>query len=181
MANNTILLYGRTNSGKTTQLGVLAEHIFTTTGERTRLYTQDRGGYHSIQPYVELGIIDVVEGFDTDPWIFLNQAVNGRVRNESGRWVAGEWDGFGIAAFESMRSFADAMHADLIEKAARGIDIGGGGNVRFEVQGDGEKFTIGGSNKAHYGVVQGRVLKEILRSPATAHQVCALDNGRVEG
>ena len=55
----TILGYGRTNSGKTANLGKLAEHVMTTTGKRTRLYTGDLGGTATIQPHIDLGIVDV--------------------------------------------------------------------------------------------------------------------------
>jgi len=87
----TILLYGRTNSGKTGQIGVLAEDIFRRTGKRTRLYTADKGGTKTIEPYIKLGIIEPVEILGTDPWIFLNKAALGFVRDAAGKWSRVIW------------------------------------------------------------------------------------------
>ena len=77
MADRTILIYGRTNAGKTAQIGVLAEHIFKTTGKRTRLATADRGGTDTVNPYIELKerIIEPVELGDSEPWIWLTHKI----------------------------------------------------------------------------------------------------------
>jgi len=160
----TILLYGRTRSGKSTQLGALAEHVKTTEGKITRLYTADRGGVGPIQPYIDLGIIEVVGQADTDPWIFLNQAVRGNIRDSNGKWIAGTSDKVGMYAFESMTAFADALMADMALKAAKNVNIGGGANVNFDVSGDGVSLKVSGNNMAHYGVAQSRITEEVWQS-----------------
>ena len=163
MSKKTILLYGRTRAGKTAQIGELAEYVLKTTGKKTRLYTADRGGVDTIKPHIDLGIIDVVEQGDSDPWIFLNKAVRGYVRDDKGKWVPGD-PNVGMFAFESMTAFADALMTSLAEKAASGTNIGGSGNVSFTVSGDGESIKIGGSNMAHYNIVQTRITEEVWSS-----------------
>src|SRR6266853_165042 len=160
----TILLYGRTRSGKSTQIGQLAEYVYKTEGKNTRLYTADRGGVDPVRPYVDLGIIEVVAMEKTDPWIFLNKAVNGYVRDAAGKWVPGKNDNIGMFAFESMTSFADELMASMARKAGEGVNIGGGSNVAFQVGGDGESLKISGSNMAHYGVCQTRITDEVWAS-----------------
>jgi len=165
MNKKTILLYGRTRSGKSTLLGELAEHVFKTTKQRTRLYTADRGGIDPIRPYVELGIVEVIEQGESDPWIFLHKAVRGAVRNKEGKWVAGENTDVGMFAFESMTAFADALMLSMAQKAVD-TNIGGGANIGFTVTGDGESLKVSGSNMAHYGVCQSRVTEEVWKSHA---------------
>lgn len=160
----TILVYGRTNAGKTAQIGVLAEHVNKTTGKNTRLYTADRGSLKTIVPHIRLGIVEPIEIENTDPWIFLNKAVNGYVRDGKGKWTTGDLKNIGLVAFESFRSFAEELLMWEANKAADGINIGGGSNISFTVTGDGESLKIGGSNQTHYKVVQDRMTSEIWRS-----------------
>src|SRR5947207_12109103 len=150
----TILGYGRTNSGKTANLGKLAEHIFSTTGKKTRLYTGDLGGTATIQPHIDLGIIEPVYLENTDPFIFLNKAVRGFVRAPDGKWIPGDNTNIGMFSFESMRSIAEALMMNMAAKAALNVNIGGGANISFNTSGDGENLKISGSNMAHYGVAQ---------------------------
>jgi hypothetical protein len=160
----TVLLYGRTRSGKSTQIGELAEHVYKTEGKKTRLYSADRGGIGPIQPHIDMGLIEVVEQGDSDPWIFLNKAVRGFVRDDKGKWVAGKNTDIGMFAFESMTSFADSLMASMAKKAGEGINIGGGANVSFSVMGDGESLKVSGSNMAHYMIGQSRITEEVWES-----------------
>ncbi len=163
----TILLYGRTNSGKSTQIGRLAEHVYATTKRKTRLYTADRGGIGPIEHYVDLGLIDVVPQGATDPWVFLHKAVRGYVRDgKTGKWVLhpDENATIGCYAFESIRSIAEALLADLVRRMGQGVSIGGGPAVAFTVNADGESLKVAGGNQTIYGVVQSRMTEEIWES-----------------
>ena len=167
-AKRTILLYGRTNAGKTAQVGELAEYVFTTTGKKTRLYTVDRGGLDTIRPYVDLGIVDAVELNDSDPWVFLNKAVRGYVRDDKGKWVLDEARNatIGLWAFESMRAFAEEMKLSMINKIRAGVNIGGGANISFQTTdaASGESLKVSGGNMAIFGQAQDRVVEELWES-----------------
>lgn len=162
----TILLYGRTRSGKTTQIGELAEHVFKTTGKKTRLYTCDRGGIDTVKPYVDLDVIEPVLQDGTSPWIFLNKAVRGCIRDASGKWVLDKEANskIGCYAFESMTAFADALMTDLAVQAANNVNIGGGASISFSVADAGESLKISGNNMSHYNVVQMRITDEVWTS-----------------
>lgn len=164
MNKQTILLYGRTNAGKTAQIGVLAEYVWKTLKKKTRLYTGDKGGTRTVLPYIELGIMEAVEMGTSDPWIFLHNAAQGKVRGPDGKWKAGDNTNIGLFAFESLRAIAETLMGSMTEKAGKGINIGGGSNISFKVEGDGESLTISGSNMAHYGVAQSRMTDEVWTS-----------------
>lgn len=159
----TILMYSRSRGGKTTLLAELAEHVKVTLGKKSLIYSIDKGGIGPMVPMIDLGIIDLVEQEDTDPWIFMNKVSTGQVRRE-GKWVKADLSQYGMVGIESMTGFSDAFMNDLALKAAQGINIGGASNVGFTVSGDGESLKIGGNNMGHYNVVQMRILDEVWRS-----------------
>jgi hypothetical protein len=158
-----ILLYGRTGSGKTAMIGELAEWVFVKTGLPTILWTADKGGTKTIQPYIDLGLIRVVAIEDTDPFIFLNKAAGGFAR-EAGKWVRQDMSKYGLAAFESFRSFADSMMMAMEQKLASGVNIGGSANISFQAASDGETLKVSAGNMSIYGVAQNQIRNEVWNS-----------------
>jgi hypothetical protein len=158
------MMYGRTRSGKTSQVGELAEYVKVNLGKRSLIYTIDKGGVGPLEPYINLGIVDIISQGDTSPWLFLRKAATAQVRDKAGKWVPAKLDDYGLIAIESFTGFSDSLMNDLAAKAAEGINIGGAANVNFTINSDGESFKIGGSNMAHYGIVQTRMLDEFWRS-----------------
>lgn len=159
----TILMYGRTRSGKTSQLGELAKHVKVTLGKKSLIYTIDKGGVGPLMPLVDLGIVDLVLQEATNPFMFLSKVSRGQVR-VGGKWTPTDLSQYGMVAGESLTGFGDGLMLDLADKASQGINIGGGANVNFSISSDGETLKVGGSNMAHYGIVQTRILDEVLRS-----------------
>lgn len=160
----TILLYGRTRSGKTSLIGELAEQIYRESQKKTRLYTIDLGGIGPIEPLISEGIIELISQEDDNPWHFLNKLSKGMVRNEKHLWVPGDFTNIGLIANESMTAFGDAFMNSLADESAGGGNVGGGSNVSFTVLDKGESLKIGGSNMAHYNVTQTRITKEVWAS-----------------
>lgn len=156
----TICMYARSRGGKTSQLGELAEFIRVQTGKKSLVYSIDKGGIGPLIPLMDLGIVDLVEQENTDPWIFMNKAATAHVR-EGGKWVKAALADYGMIAYESLTGFSDAFMNDLALKAANGVNIGGAANVGFNVSGDGETIKVGGNNMGHYNVVQNRILSEL--------------------
>ena len=164
-AKRVILLYGRTRSGKTSQIGELAKDVRIKLGKKSLVYTIDKGGLGPIAPHIKAGIIDVISIENTDPWIFMNKASQGLVRGVDGKgWVPAKLEDYGMIAFESLTGFSDAFMNSLAEKAAQGVNIGGQANVNFLVTDGTESLKIGGSNMGHYNVVQTRILTEFWAS-----------------
>lgn len=161
----SILLYGDSGDGKTALVGEMAEWVYKKEGKITRLATSDRGGLETIRPYVDLGIVEVEALGESDPWIWLNKVVRG-YRKAAGKWSvdAAANAKVGLWAFEGFTSIGDALMQNLAQKAAAGTNIGGGGNVNFNVSADGESLKVGGNNMAHYGVVQTRIVEETWES-----------------
>lgn len=160
----SILMYGRTRSGKTSQIAELAEHIMMTTGKKSLVYTIDSGGTGPLVPAVDVGLIDLVLLGETNPWMFLSKASRGQVRDKDGKWTPADLSAYGMVANESLTGFGDALMINMAEQAAQGVNIGGQANVSFNITSDNETLKIGGSNMAHYNVAQTRLLDEFLRS-----------------
>lgn len=166
MPATTILLYGRTGSGKSTQIGVLAEHVKATTGKDTRLYSADAGGYDALAPHIELGFIQPEYYDGGDPWIWLNRVVNGWIKRD-GKWKLDKEANskIGFYAFESGHAIARLLKSDMEHKAANGVNIGGDTNTSFQTQGDGETLKIGTTKGFQkYSIPQTRVNEEMLVS-----------------
>jgi hypothetical protein len=159
----TILMYSRSRGGKTTQLAELAKYVKKTTGLKTLVYSIDKGGIGPMIPLIELGVIDLVEQENTNPWIFMNKASSGSIR-EGAKWVKADLTKYGMIGYESMTGFSDAFMNDLALQASNGVNIGGAAGVSFTVTGDGESMKVGGNNMSHYNVVQMKILDEVWRS-----------------
>lgn len=161
-----ILLYGRTRSGKSTQIGEMAEYVQGKMGKKTLVYSVDKGGVGPIRPHVGMGLIDLCLIEETDPWIFMNKASKGLVRGKDGKWTPANLSDYGMVAFESLTGFSDLFMNDLAAKSAQNVNIGGQAGVSFVVTDSvtNESMKIGGSNMAHYNVVQTRILDEFWRS-----------------
>jgi hypothetical protein len=142
----TFCLYGDSGSGKTTQGGELAKHVWKTRKKKAVLNTADRGGYESVKPLEKLGLLSPNElGPDDDPWIWIDDAISGK--NCS--------DDVGLAIFDSGTSFAEQLlsacsHADF--------QIGQQRTQRFAVSKGTRSLNVSINNEAHYGVVQGFLL-----------------------
>lgn len=163
--SDNFLLYGDSGDGKTALLGEIAEHVFATTGKKTRIVTCDDGGTLTIQPYIDLGVVETVEMVG-DPWVWLHHVVRGHSPDQTGSKTV--WrpltDDIGFIGFESMTSVSDYLMLDLAAKAAKGLNIGGGGAYKFSVGQGTEALEIGANNISHYGVVQNRILEEVRAS-----------------
>lgn len=163
----TILLYGRTNAGKTTQFGVLAEDVYKRTGKVTRIYTTDRGGFDTIRPYIDLGIIEIVQLSASDIWIFINKAARGFIRGTDGKWLLDKEANskVGCYGFESAHGMAKLLQQDMEAKAGRGIVIGGDANTSFDVDADGEKLKIGATKGFQkYAIPQATIASAMMES-----------------
>ena len=161
----TIALYGRTNSGKTAQIGILAEYVYAKYGKKTRLASADLGGVDTVEPQILEGFIEPILQETSDPWIFLNKVTHGYIRDGKGKWVldAQRNKEIGVWAFEGFDSFAGALKADLDKRAAGGANFGGT-NETFLTSGEGEQLKIFTGNWTHYRIVQDRIKEEVWES-----------------
>ena len=180
-ARFSILLVGDSGDGKTTQLGELALWLFKTTGGtydaktkqavgglRTRLYSCDLGGWHSIKHLVNLGIIEVVDiSLMDQPFHALNKAALGLTPLP----LTGKWHddraGIGLFAYDSATGISHHLMLDLAKAGAKGTNVGGAPGMKF-TQGD---LTIASNNQSHYGLAQSAVIRAMVDSQLTTDQI----------
>lgn len=152
----TFALFGDTGSGKTTQGGELAKHVYKSRKRKAVLHTSDLGGYGSIGSLVRAGILRTVELHpdSDDPWIWIDDAVSG----------VGLLPDDGLAIFDSGTSMSEAL---LSACSHSDFQIGQQKTQRFTVKrgdGGGKSLNVSINNEAHYGVVQGFMLDAIWKS-----------------
>jgi hypothetical protein len=164
VAKRNIMMYGRSRSGKTSQIAELAEYGKVTTGLDSLVYSIDAGGVGPLKPAVNLGFINLVLQDETNPWMFLSKASRGQVRDSAGKWTPADLSKYYMVAIESFTGFGDKVMINMAEQSAAGVNIGGQANVSFTVSSDNETLKVGGNNMAHYNVAQTRLLDEYLRS-----------------
>jgi hypothetical protein len=143
---STFALYGGSGSGKTTQIGEYAKYVARMRKKRTLLYSCDRGGFASIQPLVDAGIIIArVYTPEQDPWIWLNEAIKAENVGED----------IGLIAYDSGTSMGEVL---LTAASQSQMKMGQQATQRFTVsQGNGKErkaLQVSLNNMAHYGLVQ---------------------------
>ena len=146
--NRTIAVYGDTGSGKTTLGGGLAKHNFKQERLTTILNTADLGGFASIQPLVDLGVIQVNSPLQgEDPWTWINKAVT-----HTGDKAVG------LIIFDSATSMSEALLSWI---AKSDMKIGAANTQKFTVT---KGLVVGSNNMNHYGIVQTFMLDMIWKS-----------------
>jgi hypothetical protein len=163
----SICLYGDTGSGKTYQEGELAEYTYRTERKRTRLYGADPGGWATLQPLINAGIIEAVDctDFFDKPWELVNNITRGAVV-KGGKLVVDPAANEDIQVFcyEGITSLGNTLMLDMQDKSARGVNIGGGGAFSFQ---DGD-FKVGSNNQSHYQQAQSRLYHAVIQSQRLA-------------
>jgi energy-coupling factor transporter ATP-binding protein EcfA2 len=176
MADTTILLVGPTGSGKSSQLGELAECVSKQSlGQKhLRLYTADPGGYRSLKPHINLGLIQVVELKATNPWAY-EWACDGMLPDPKGgvKWIKDDAANASVGgwAFEGLTSFGNGLMGNLAARAALGDNVGGekiitvtGNSSNTSGPKGADGITVGGNNRSHYGLTQGRMRDLVYRT-----------------
>lgn len=170
----TLALYGLTHSGKSTQWAKVARYIYEQSGLKTRVYLTDLGDLPAeADALLAAGIAEKIDlNGIPHPYYAAPRIAQGMVPELNGKtmrlgqgnmaievpdgsWKASPLTGFGLVVVDSGTGLADNMFADLSQKSALGINIGGEGAMNF-MDGGGSwgQVSVGSSNKAHYNVVQ---------------------------
>lgn len=173
----TIALIGDSGSGKTTQAGEYAKHVFKARKLRTLYYGADAGGYDTIEHLVSLDIVSpVTYTSKDDPWIWSERAV-------SGAHLETEKD-IGLVVYDSGSSLGELLLNSCGKMAAEGQEIGGRKAPGFRIKTpSGEQIRFGSNSDSHYFVVQNHMRDMINRSTWLTEQgidiiwTFALDRG----
>lgn len=152
MSGRTVALYGLSGSGKTTQAGEYAKYVFQQARKRTRWFGADMGGYDSIEPLVDVGVVEAPVMFNEgdDPWEWTNRVVSMPIGPEEG-----------LRVIDSGTSISEALMSSCASLAAQGRKVGAQNALRFQLPTGG---WIGSNNESNYMVVQMFMLDAIWKS-----------------
>lgn len=158
-----LLLYGATNAGKTTLLRKIIEAM--ATKERPfRVYVTDMGGTETIlRPLVDKGICQIERYRDSDRFLWIDNAVQGRIFRE-GKWQDGAPHLLSGIAFESLSGCGDLVVNALGQQAAAGFNVGGEPAPALHIQAEGQSIRIPANSGTHYFVAQRWLLEKVWQS-----------------
>lgn len=154
------LIYGETQSGKTTLIGLIARAHYQRTGKITRLIICDEGGPSAIQSEITDGIIEVVDMVGDD------QPRSNLMWLAKGAWpspVTGAIDqksklpeNVGIVVLDSLTSAAALVMNNFIQSGTKISQ-----DVVAAAEEQGLKFGV--AAPSHYGAVHGFILQLITQ------------------
>lgn len=171
---NTDLVYGLSQSGKTTFALKMARYLYLTAGLRSRWYLGDGGG-ETLRVAGALGPGGYVDVMDYTQRRFPFETTT---RLTAGWWAkdpadptcplyepsAAEFDRIGLIVWEGTTVMSDYLMGDieggLRQRMAKGEAMNNDASFRFK---DGET-QVGGNSRSHYGLVQRHMLQNIRRS-----------------
>lgn len=183
-----LLLYGKTGSGKTTQLVELIKRM-ATKEKPARIYLTDGGSAVAYKPLVAKGICQLEIYRDPlDRFIWIDNAVQGNVLRE-GKYVDGDPSNLSLIGFESLSGQGDLVLNALGQQAAAGQNVGGEPAPALKIMAEGKQITIPSGSRTHYLVAQRWLLEKVWQSFAlpcptvwTAHEdIATLDKKHPDG
>lgn len=167
----SILWYGISGVGKTTQIGEAAKWVYDKTGKKTRLVSTSGGGWQSIQAHVDAGLIDPIHIVGMDhPFETLDRYSRGWWHDENGKLQIparqDDWDDFGAIAFDGIAEAGEWLMRYSVQQEAEGKIKISGQKVATMFR-DGQS-AFGAPSMSMYGTIQNYLSQYISQS-------CALD------
>jgi len=111
--NNSICYFGYSGTGKTREMGALADYIYERTGgKRIRYITCDTGGWQPIQPYIDAGMIDAINiAGHEDFLLILRGLAEGYWITPAGKLIPekGRFQDTGLIIVESITSICNEI------------------------------------------------------------------------
>lgn len=185
----SLLLYGGTNAGKSTQLRALIKAI-ATKERKARVYVTDKGGTRSIlKPLEDAGICEL-EYFEPpmDPFIWIDNAAQGKLWRD-GRWQDGKPADLALIGYEALSGCGDLVLNALGVQAAAGHNVGGEPAPGLKIEASGQSIMVPSGSRTHYLVAQRWLLEKVWQSQLlpcpvvwTSHEdIVPLDKKHADG
>lgn len=160
-----LLLYGKTNAGKTSQLRKIIEAM--ATKERPfRVYvTREPSSITILKPLVDRGICELEYYHPKhDAFVWISNAVEGKVFRGEGKdakWVDGHPENLSGIGFDSLSGQGDLVLNALGVQAAAGHNVGGEPAPGLKIQAGGQEMMVPSGSRSHYLVAQRWLLGKV--------------------
>jgi len=176
MADRTGIIYGRTSTFKTWNMGLLAQYIYERTGKVTRYLSADGGSFQHLKGFIDIGILQPLNIVNDNEPISLIRAIiedrfwpteiNDKFERTSGKVRRGV-EGVGAYVFEGVTSIAE-----LLMTRYRGRATGMNPAFKEEIKSDlvdenGKKLDseiMGGYAMDAYGLIQAEIQSLLIKS-----------------
>lgn len=197
----SVLAYGASGVGKTSQMRYFSRYVFDKYGLRSRFICTDGGSlWEVLQDYIEEGFVDallVPSNPQYNPYAIMRKLGRGlwpkdskinlpketKVGNEIKYQTMTTWETFpsdgsiGLIGTDSLTGYSSSyMYDAAVKNIRRGSEVGGG--VRDE---EGEQY--GSNTQSHYGDAQNEIknyINSIVALPCPFSYFTALEDGGTE-
>jgi hypothetical protein len=117
---NSVLLYGPSRAGKTRECACIVKYVWDKWGLKTRYITIDGGSYQPLQPYIQAGMVDVIDLTAAEGNIVpAVRGISAGLWLEDEQWVAPEnqktLKDVGCYIFESISGYSSAVIQSYID------------------------------------------------------------------
>src|SRR5579863_6745198 len=156
------IIYGDSNTGKSTAAKHFSHYIYERTGKCTLLLSMDGGGWGPMQPEIDAGVISAYRCNTEIPLPTLQYISKGYFPADTNETEATrnnltpiDWNKFGGFIVEGVTSISEAIMRHLADKQIKtGEDATSPFHQRVLVEGRVETVTFAGNSKAHFGFAQ---------------------------
>ena len=156
------IIYGDSNTGKSTACKHFSHYIYEKTGKCCLLVSMDGGGWGPMQPEIDAGVISAYRCNAEIPLPTLQYISKGYFPEDSRETVATrtnlrrvDWTKYGGFIVEGVTSISEAIMRHLADKQIKtGEDATSPFSQRVLVEGNVETVTFAGNSKAHFGFAQ---------------------------
>lgn len=151
-----LLLYGSTNSGKTTQVRKIIEIMATKEKPALVYATREPSTLTILKPLEAKGLCRIIYYHPMhDPFIWIDNATQGRVPSEDGKsWSAVDLTKYCLVVYDSLSGQGDLVLNGLGRQAAEGYNVGGEPAPGLKIKAAGQEIVVPSGSRSHYLVAQ---------------------------
>jgi hypothetical protein len=168
----TALVFGESDTYKTTNLGFAAKWIYEKTGKKVRMISYDGGKWRPLQPLVDVGVIEPIYVADKTPEGRTRKMLENLRKFSAGYWPKpgelkdGNWLGTELVPTKDYSQVGGYLFEGLTSSAEGLMRYIRDNHIKIGPTEDAAQYTDGSEKfwtnvRSHYNAVQGEILGRI--------------------